>query len=45
MHVEDVQPAAYSGLSLAVVLAVLAIVRHEARAQPAPPRSTAHPSV
>ncbi|MDF2748924.1 MAG: hypothetical protein K0T00_99 [Gaiellaceae bacterium] len=47
VHVEDVQPAAYAGLALAVVLAVLAIVRYvaEARAHPAPPRTTAHPSV
>jgi len=47
VHVEDVQPAAYAGLTLSIVLAVLAIVRYvgEARAHPAPPRTTAHPSV
>lgn len=47
VQVEDVQPAAYAGLTLAIVLAVFAIVRYvaEARAHPAPPRTTAHPSV
>ncbi|HET9508995.1 MAG TPA: hypothetical protein VFO81_13695 [Gaiellaceae bacterium] len=47
VQVEDVEPAAYAGLTLAIVLAVLAVVRYvaEARAHPTPPRTTAHPSV